>query len=88
MSMTEHVVLGLYPKHSVTQACITPMGVIAFIEYHCRWFMSYKNVNVIWYQLFWMVVCKSEELDSFYFTASVLQEVYIIRQFFYFLCIP
>ena len=50
VSMTEQVVLGFYLKHSVAKGYITPMGVIAFIEYHCRWLMRNKNINVIWYQ--------------------------------------
>lgn len=50
--------------------------------------MGNKDIYFIRNELFRVIICKSKELDSLYFTASVLEEVNILWKFFNILCIP
>lgn len=37
---------------------------------------------------FWVIVCKSEELNPLYFTSSILEEVNVFRKVFDTFCVP
>ena len=64
------------------------MLAIAFVQYHHRRLVSNKDVHIIRYQFLWMVISQPKELNTKYLTSTILQEMYIIRKFLYYFCIP
>ena len=88
MGMAKEMIARLHVKDAIPKWCIAPMSTSRAIEYHYRWLVSHNDIRIIWNQLFRVIIAKPKELHALNLNTPVLQEIKVIRQILYALCIP